>query len=92
LEPCPFCGREPRYILEGPHHEQETHIFCVCPVEPLVLVEGANNLAAAAEIWNRRVCVKCDLARVIFGELSEPELLTEGAEQVLRSRLWELYK
>lgn len=54
LLPCPFCGEAPRVILEGAHGEQETHIFCVCPMEPLALVDGANNLEGAAKIWNTR--------------------------------------
>lgn len=52
LRPCPFCGRQPRLIEDGPLHM--TTIDCDCDCEPCVVQSSEKPLSKLAALWNRR--------------------------------------
>lgn len=48
---CPFCGEAPRVIEDDSHGC--CHVFCVCPVEPGVML-SKGKLELARAVWNVR--------------------------------------
>ncbi len=50
LKPCPFCGSQPRVIK---HTEGNCQIFCVCELEPMVIL-SEDKLQEAFSLWNKR--------------------------------------
>ncbi len=50
LLPCPFCGELPRIIdnIEG-----NCQIFCVCELEPMVIMDK-DKMQEAIKAWNTR--------------------------------------
>jgi hypothetical protein len=56
LEPCPFCGREPRWLADDSYGD--CMIFCPgevdgCAVAPSVHM-AATKAAECIAVWNRR--------------------------------------
>ena len=55
LKPCPFCGEEPRSVRHI--DDDDCQIFCVCPVEPMVVMDS-NKWDDAVSVWNHRAKVE----------------------------------